>query len=105
MSELKNQGTSGPDAIGLVGDKWVLLIVQELLLSGASRFLDLQDNLKVSPNTLSTRLKRMEAAGLITRRPYSENPPRSEYVLTDAGQGLQPVLAALRDWAARHAAC
>ncbi len=89
-------------AIELVGDKWTLLLIAALLREGPSRFLDLQDGLGVSPNTLSARLKRMEEAGLITRHPYSENPPRSAYVLTPGGSALSPVLEAMREWASQN---
>ena len=48
------------------------------------------------------RLRRLEEAGIIERRRYSERPPRDEYVLTAAGRDLAPVLRALREWGERH---
>jgi nucleoside-diphosphate-sugar epimerase len=48
------------------------------------------------------RLKRLEAEGLVTRRFYDDHPPRAEYVLTDKGASLRPVLRALRDWGLEH---
>ena len=85
--------------LDLVGERWTLLILRDLLLQGPRRFQDLQDSLAdVAPKTLSTRLRSMEASGLIERHPYSDNPPRFEYHLTDKGRSLGPVVKALRDW-------
>jgi DNA-binding HxlR family transcriptional regulator len=90
--------------LGLIGDRWTILILRDLLLEGPRRFQDLQDSLRgAAPNTLSARLKTIEAYGLITRRPYSDHPPRLEYRLTAKGRSLGPVLKALRDWGRRHA--
>lgn len=87
-----------------IGDLWSILILREFFLEGPRRFQDLLDVLEVSPNTLSARLKKLEAAGILSRRPYSANPPRSEYHLTEAGQALGPVLGALRQWGEAHGA-
>ena len=99
MSDSKSTKNAIIEAIDIVGDKWTLLIVREFVISGPRRFLDLQEGLKVSPNTLSARLKRMERDGLISRKLYSSTPPRSEYVLTDRGHRLEDVLTAINDWA------
>ena len=85
-------------ATNVVGDQWSILILREFFLEGPRRFQDLQDVLQASPNTLSGRLKKLEAAGILERRQYSSNPPRSEYVLTEAGEALAPVMGALRHW-------
>ena len=63
------------------------------------RYSELEDRLDVSPNTLSTRLDELEAAGLIARRSYDEIPPRVEYEATRKAKDLQPVFAELREWA------
>ena len=69
------------------------------------RFQDFQESLTgVAPNTLSARLKEMEASGLVIRRLYSEHPPRLEYHLTEQGKSLGPVLKALREWGKKHGA-
>jgi len=88
----------------LIGDLWSILILREFFLEGPRRFQDLQDGLDVSPNTLSARLKKLEAAGILARRSYSANPPRSEYHLTEAGQALGPIFGALRAWGEAHGA-
>jgi DNA-binding HxlR family transcriptional regulator len=85
---------------GLVGDRWSILIVRELLL-GQSRFQDLQAQTGATSQMLAARLKRLEADGLVERRAYSRRPPRYEYHLTTKGQELRPVILALRSWGER----
>lgn len=90
--------------LDLIGERWTLLILRDLLLQGPRRFQDFQESLTgVAPNTLSARLKDMEANGLIARRSYSEHPPRLEYYLTEKGKSLGPVVRTLREWGQRHA--
>ena len=88
--------------LDVVGERWTLLVLRDLVLHGPRRFQDLQQSLAgVAPNTLSARLKDLERHGLIARRLYSEHPPRLEYHLTEKGRTLGPVLQALRDWGKR----
>ena len=83
----------------VIGERWTVLLLRDLLLHGPRRFQDFQESLTgVAPNTLSARLKDMESNDLIERRLYSEHPPRLEYQLTERGRSLGPVLKALRDW-------
>ena len=85
--------------LDLIGERWTILILRDLLLHGPRRYQDFQDSLAgVAPNTLSARLKDMEANGLITRQLYSEHPPRLEYHLTEKGKSLGPILKSLRKW-------
>ena len=73
--------------------------MRDLLLDGPRRFSDLARTMVgSSPAILSNRLKRLEEAELIARRFYSQHPPRAEYLLTDAGKDLAPVLGALRQF-------
>ena len=89
--------------LDLIGERWTILILRDLLLHGPRRFQDFQESLDgVAPNTLSARLKDLEANGLIERHAYSEHPPRLEYRLTEKGKSLGPVLRALRDWGRQH---
>lgn len=93
-----------PDAraLDVVGAKWTLLIVRDLL-AGPVRFVDLQRLLPgISTEQLRMRLKAMVADGLLTRTRYREVPPRVEYELTEKGRDLVPVLAALAQWGNRH---
>jgi DNA-binding HxlR family transcriptional regulator len=87
----------------IVGDRWTLLIVRDLL-GGTRRFQDLQAGLPgLAPNILSDRLKLMEEHDLVTRRLYSDHPPRAEYALSPKGQELAVVIGALASWGSRHA--
>jgi DNA-binding HxlR family transcriptional regulator len=86
----------------VVGDRWTLLIVRDLL-GGTRRFQDLLESQPgIAPNILSDRLKLMEQHGLVNRRFYSEHPPRAEYALTERGRGLGVVVGALATWGAEH---
>jgi DNA-binding HxlR family transcriptional regulator len=86
-------------ALDVIGDRWTLLIVRDLLRRQARRFQDLEGSLKgISPNTLSARLKGLEEAGVVERRFYAEHPPRAEYVLTEKGRALGPIMLALKRW-------
>ena len=89
--------------LDLIGERWTILMLRDLFRHGPRRFQDFQESLTgVAPNTLSARLKDMEANGLIARRLYSEHPPRLEYHLTEKGKSLGSVVRALRDWGQRH---
>jgi len=89
--------------LDIIGERWTILLLRDLLLQGPRRFQDFQESLAgVAPNTLSARLKVLEARGLIASRLYSEHPPRLEYYLTEKGKSLGPVLKALREWGRRH---
>ncbi len=90
-------------ALGAVGDRWSLLLV-EALLDGPRRFGDLQADLPgIAPTVLTHRLRQLEGQALVVATPYSERPPRFVYELTDAGRGLGGALRLLADWGARHA--
>jgi DNA-binding HxlR family transcriptional regulator len=91
------------DALQVIGDRWALLTIRELSL-GVTRFNDIQTNTGAPRASLATRLRDLEAAGLVERRPYSSHPPRDEYALTQSGRDLTPVLRELRTWGERHAA-
>ena len=87
----------------VLGDKWTALIVRELT-SCNSRFCDLEKSLVgISPRTLSQRLDRLEAEGILERDLYCARPPRYKYGLTPKGQELQAILRKMSDWGARHA--
>ncbi len=89
--------------LDIVGDRWAILILRDLFVQGPRKFQDFEASLTgVSPNTLSARLKRLEEAGIITRRFYEEHPPRAEYLLTAKGRDLGPVLKSMREWGLKH---
>jgi DNA-binding HxlR family transcriptional regulator len=93
-----DQWTPDARALDLVGDKWTLLIVRDLL-AGPVRFVNLQRRLPgISTEQLRSRLTQMVASGLLTKQRYRESPPRVDYELTEAGYALAPVIAALANW-------
>jgi len=90
-------------AVGIIGEPWTILILRDLLLEGPRKYVDLQHSLKgISPNTLSSRLRRLLEHGIVTREFYGEHPPRAQYALTEKGRALGPVLRTLRDWGTAH---
>jgi DNA-binding HxlR family transcriptional regulator len=99
MERKSFQDMDCPVALALehVGEWWSILILRDAM-HGFSRFDEFQENLGISPNSLSRRLGSLVYAGLLERRRYSEHPPRDEYVLTEAGQAFRPVLIALYQW-------
>jgi DNA-binding HxlR family transcriptional regulator len=90
-------------ALDVIGEKWSLLILRDLFRKGPLRFQELEAGLPgVAPNTLSARLKTLEAQGVVATRLYEQHPPRYEYFLTDKGKALSPVLKALRAWGEQY---
>ena len=89
--------------LDIVGESWTILILRDLVANGPRKFQDFERSLQgISPTTLSARLKRLEAAGIVERRFYAQHPPRAEYLLTDRGKDLRPVLRALLEWGERY---
>lgn len=84
-------------SLSVVGDRWTLLILRELMM-GVRRFDEIQAQTGMSSFLLSTRLKRLEKDGVIEKRPYSTRPPRFEYHTTQKGKDLDEVLLLLRAW-------
>src|SRR3974390_3197958 len=102
--------TSQPDrrcpivrTLDIVGDRWSILILRDLILEGPRKFSDFEQSLSgISPNTLSSRLKTLEQHGIVERRFYDQHPPRAEYVVTSRGRELRPILRTLRDWGQQY---
>ncbi len=87
----------------VVGAKWTLLVVRELLL-GNHRFDAIVRYTGAPRDILTTRLRSLEAEGFVTRVQYEERPPRFEYHLTDLGRSLGPIVATMREFGDRHLA-
>ncbi len=84
--------------VALIGSKWKLLIIRNLL-QRPWRFNELKKDLDgISQKVLTDSLRSMEADGLITRTVYPEVPPRVEYALSDLGQTLKPILDSMVEW-------
>ena len=103
MTRRSNRHCPIARTLDIVGERWTILILRDLLVDGPRKFADFERSLAgISPNTLSSRLKRLEDHGIVARRFYEQHPPRAEYVLTDKGLELRPVLRALFEWGQRH---
>ncbi len=89
------------DSLGLVGERWTLLVVRELML-GVRRFDGIVRNTGAPRDVLTVRLRKLEAAGIVRREPYNEHPPRFEYHLTAAGRELTDILLSLMKWGDQH---
>lgn len=95
------EGCAAAHALDLVGERWALLIVRELLL-GPKRFTDLRAGvLHASPNVLSQRLRELEHAGVLCRRRLPPPAACWVYELTEWGHGLKPIVIALGQWGAQ----
>lgn len=82
----------------LIGDKWKVLILRDLL-QGTRRFGELKKSIgSVSQKVLAAKLRDMEENGLVHREVYAEVPPKVEYSLTELGQSLKPILDAMWKW-------
>ncbi len=82
----------------LIGDKWKVLILRDLM-PGTKRFGELKKSIgSVSQKVLTAQLRDMEKSGLISRKVYAEVPPRVEYSLTPLGQSLKPILDQMVKW-------
>src|SRR5215204_4849432 len=94
-------GCAAAHALDLIGERWALLVVRELLL-GPKRFTDLRTGLPgVSPNVLAQRLRELERAGVVRRRKLPPPAASRVYELTDWGSELEPVIIQLGRWGAR----
>ena len=86
-------------SLDIVGDRWTLLVIRDLLMVGPRKYVDLERSLNgIAPNILSDRLKLLEEHGVIERELYAQHPPRAQYRLTRKGTELRPVLQALSQW-------
>ncbi|MCW2564128.1 MAG: hypothetical protein QOD59_3707 [Mycobacterium sp.] len=83
--------------LGLLGDEWTLLVVQQALL-GAARYAEFKTRLPISNSVLTRRLESLTRDGLLDRRVYQSNPPRSEYLVTSRSRSLWPVLLSIWEW-------
>jgi DNA-binding HxlR family transcriptional regulator len=89
--------------LDLVGDRWTLLVMRDLLLKGYRRYGELASSReKIPTNLLADRLTKLEDGGLITRQLYQQRPPRYEYRPTSAGVDLLDVIAAMVQWSNTH---
>jgi DNA-binding HxlR family transcriptional regulator len=84
--------------VQLIGNKWKLYILRNLL-AGTQRFGELRKTIPgISQKVLTQNLRAMEADGIITRTVYAEVPPRVEYELSELGNSMRPIIAAMEEW-------
>lgn len=100
-ADYTNQRCSIAATLEVVGDPWTLLILRDAFV-GVNRFEQWQERLGVARNVLAARLKTLVAHGVMEARRYSERPPRQEYVLTQKGLDLSPVLLTMAEWGDQH---
>jgi DNA-binding HxlR family transcriptional regulator len=90
------------NTLDIIGDKWTLLIIRDLLLGKRLYSEFAQSPEKISTNILADRLEKLELHGLVIKRAYSDKPLRYEYLLTDKGRELLPILREMIHWAKKH---
>ncbi|HEX4967404.1 MAG TPA: helix-turn-helix domain-containing protein [Nitrospiraceae bacterium] len=86
------------NVLDLLGDKWTILVIRDLVLGKRYYREFMSSPERVASNILANRLKKLQVAGLVTRRAYKQHPVRYEYLLTKKGKGLEPVLEAIIVW-------
>lgn len=90
-------------ALDLVGDRWTLLVVRDLLFKGKHYFREFAESEeRIATNVLTDRLVRLEAHGIITREPEAKNRRHVRYELTRKGRELAPILLEIIRWSAKH---
>lgn len=102
MEEALPRPCSIASALAFLGEKWAILVVRELAL-GVHRFDEIQRNTGAPRDILTSRLRRLEAAGVLEKRQYQDRPVRFGYHLTRAGGELRPILLSLAQWGDRWA--
>ena len=91
------------NTLDLVGDRWTLLVIRDMMFFEKQRFDEfLQSPEGISTNILTSRLKSLEAMGLVTKQPYSNHSRRMSYQLTEKGKSLRPVLKVITAWGLKH---
>src|SRR3954449_8345871 len=101
LAELAGRPCPIAASLEVVGERWALLVIREIVL-GNRRFDDIARGTGAPRDRIAARLKALEQAGVVERRAYQDNPVRHDYVLTDSGAALVPVLDALLAWGIEH---
>ena len=99
-----HENCSAARALERVGERWSLLIIRDALFRYKLRFAEFQQSLGLATNVLATRLESFVASGIMERRGYSKHHDHYEYVLTEKGRELAPVVISLTAWGDRWAA-
>lgn len=94
----ENQQCSAAWTLELVGERWSLLILRDAMFAGFTRFSQFQKSLGIATNILAKRLDGFVAAGLMEHQQGSSSGEQADYLLTDKGRELKPVIIALTEW-------
>lgn len=97
MTATKGRNCSIANALEVVGEKWSLLVLREIAL-GQRRFDEIAAGTGASRDILAARLRTLVDADVLAKRRYEDHPPRYEYVATESGKALYPILMALMEW-------
>ena len=90
-------------ALDIIGDKWSLIIIRDLLFFEKKTFKELSNSLEnIATNILASRLKNLEASNILTRNDLLNNKKTKHYKLTDKGRGLKPILEELGNWSSTY---
>jgi DNA-binding HxlR family transcriptional regulator len=100
-SELAEKNCAVARTWAVIGERWTMMILREVF-RGARRFEEIELKLQLGRNTLAERLQALTEEGILERRPYQQGPVRYEYVLTQKGEDLYPVLLAVLRWGNKH---
>lgn len=102
MSQLYNIPCNIAQTLNIIGDKWTMLILRQLMI-GRRTYKEILDGLEGIPsNLLSKRLKGLEEDGLVEASLYCNHPPRYEYLLTESGKDLNDIFYSLLMWGEKH---
>ncbi|MGY3075754.1 DNA-binding HxlR family transcriptional regulator [Bradyrhizobium sp. LM6.10] len=99
--ELEEEPCSMARTIGVIGDRWTLMILRECFLR-TRRFEGFQSSLGITRHLLAERLKKLVRQGVLRRIPYQDSPKRHEYILTQKGLDLYPIMMAIVHWGDTH---
>jgi DNA-binding HxlR family transcriptional regulator len=100
--KFERSGCPIANALDIPGDRWTLLVIRGLALRKRRYQEFMASSERIASNILADRLKQLEASGLVTQRAYQQKPAGYEYILTEKGEGLKPVLRALIVWGKAH---
>ncbi len=103
MTPLRRSPCPVSCTLDLIGDRWTLLIIRDMMFFDKQRFEEFLESPEgISTNILASRLKLLEELGLVTKQPYSNHSRRMDYQLTQEGKSLRPVIKVMAAWGLKH---
>lgn len=103
MPQLRRSPCPVSCTLDLIGDRWTLLVIRDMMFFGKQRFEEFLESPEgISTNILANRLKLLEDLGLATKQPYSNHSRRMNYHLTEQGKSLRPILKVITAWGLKH---